>query len=190
MTVISTNLFYRPVLFLLAFLYSALTSWVNGFITAKVMKYFGATDWLFAAISAAVVFPALTYAILLAVDCVEYSMKSAARTPPLTIFILGLLWICISVPICFNGAYTAFKQERPKSSIQVNQMRRRIPEQQWYLKRRVILPIFGAIIFGSIFGEFQYVMKSVWRSYMYAMYGFLFVNVQLLTLIVSLLSIL
>jgi transmembrane 9 superfamily protein 2/4 len=69
-------------------------------------------------------------------------------------------------------------------------MRRRIPEQPWYLKRRVILPLFGAIIFGSIFGEFQYVMKSVWRSYMYAMYGFLFVNVQLLTLIVSLLSIL
>lgn len=120
MTVISTNLFFRPVLFLLAFLYSALTSWVNGFTTAKVMKYFGATDWLFAAISAAVVFPALTYAILLAVDCVEYAMRSTARTPPLTIFILGILWICISVPLCFNGAYTAFKQERPKSSIRVN----------------------------------------------------------------------
>lgn len=52
-----------------------------------------------------------------------------------------------------------------------------------------MLPIFGAIIFGSIFGEFQYVMRSVWRSYMYAMYGFLFVNLQLLTLIISLLSI-
>ena len=68
-------------------------------------------------------------------------------------------------------------------------MRRRIPEQPWYLDQRIILPIFGAIIFGSVFGEFQYVMKSVWRSYLYAMYGFLFINLQLLTMIISLLSI-
>jgi hypothetical protein len=32
-------------------------------------------------------------------------------------------------------------------------------------------------------------MKSVWRSYLYAMYGFVFVNLQLLTIIISLLSI-
>lgn len=69
-------------------------------------------------------------------------------------------------------------------------MRRRIPEQPLYVRRRIVWPVFGAVIFGSIFGEFQYVMKSVWRSYLYAMFGFLFVNLQLLTLIVVLVSIL
>lgn len=51
------------------------------------------------------------------------------------------------------------------------------------------MPIFGAIIFGSVFAEFQYVMKSMWREYMYAMFGFLFINLHLLVIVVSLLSI-
>ena len=32
-------------------------------------------------------------------------------------------------------------------------------------------------------------MKSVWHSYLYAMFGFLFINMQLLTIVVCLLSI-
>ena len=38
--------------------------------------------------------------------------------------------------------------------------------------------------------EFRYVLTSVWRSYLYAMFGFLFVNLSLLMLVVGLVSIL
>jgi hypothetical protein len=120
MTIVSINVFFRPVLFLLAFIYSALTAWVNGFTTAKIMKYFGASDWCFAAFASAACFPVYMMSILLAVDCIEYVMKSSSTTPPLTVFVLGVLWMCIAIPLNFNGAYTAFRQDRPKSSIRVN----------------------------------------------------------------------
>jgi len=109
MTIVSINVFFRPVLFLLAFIYSALTAWINGYTTAKLMKFFGASDWFFAAISSAVCFPIYIFTILIAVDCIEYAMKSSSSTPPLTVLVLCILWMCIAVPINFQGAYVAFK---------------------------------------------------------------------------------
>lgn len=183
------NVFFRPYLFFLTFFYSACTSWVNGYVTGKIMKAFGGTEWCFAAFASIVVFPTYVVAIFVSVDMIEYLKMSSSRTAPLTIIGLGLLWLVLAVPLCCLGAQRAFASEKMQSNIHVNQLRRKIPELPFMLKRRFALPIFGAVIFGSVFGEFQYVMKSVWRSYMYAMFGFLFVNLHLLVAVVSLLSI-
>lgn len=183
------NVFYRPYLFFLAFIYSACTAWLNGYITAVTMKAFGGTEWLFAALASIVVFPTFVIAIFTAVDMIEYLKMSASRTPPFTILGLGVLWLLFAAPLCCLGAQRAFGSEKLDSKIRVNQLRRKIPELPLILKRRIAMPIFGAIIFGSVFGEFQYVMKSVWREYMYAMFGFLFINLHLLVIVVSLLSI-
>ena len=67
-----SNKFFRPFLFVLAFIYSAMTAWVNGFFTAKAMKFFGATDWCFAAFASAMTFPMYLFAILIAVDFIEF----------------------------------------------------------------------------------------------------------------------
>jgi transmembrane 9 superfamily member 2/4 len=126
--------------------------------------------------------------MLLSVDFIEYIRKSAPKTAPLTVLGLSVLWLLLAIPASFYGAKIGFghkKLERKK----VNSIRRNIPMLPLYLRRRFTLPVFGAVIFGSIFGEFQYVMKSVWRSQMYAMFGFLLVNLHLLVVIVGLLSI-
>ena len=113
------NVFFRPVLFVFAFILSAITSWFNGFLTAKVMKQFGATDWCFAAFST-IVFPIYLFGMLLLVDVIEFLKKSSAKTPPVTIFIFGLLYMCISMPLCFYGAHVAFRQEKLTTKIKVN----------------------------------------------------------------------
>ena len=179
---------FRPIVLVMVFGYSALTSWFNGFASGKVMKFFGATDWSFAACAAAVCFPFYSVSIFMSVDIVEFMKKAANTTPPILVFLLSFIWLLLAVPLSINGSYASFKQERAKS-LRVNSMKRRIPDLPWYLDERIALPIFGAIIFASIFGEFQYVMKSVWRSQLYAMFGFLLINVQLMTIIVGLLSI-
>lgn len=133
MTVAMTNVFFRPFLFALAFIYSAGTAWFNGFFTAKAMKFFGATDWCFAACASAMILPLYMFSILIAVDVIEYFKRSSSGMPPFLVVCLAMAWMCLSVPLAFNGAYTGFKQEKVKSSIRSNPLKRRIPEQPWYL---------------------------------------------------------
>jgi hypothetical protein len=68
----STSMFFRPFLFLCAFIYSALTGFANGWVTGKVMKFYGATDWLFAASASSVIFPIYLFCCLMAVDLIEW----------------------------------------------------------------------------------------------------------------------
>ncbi len=53
----------------------------------------------------------------------------------------------------------------------------------------VQMPTLGAIQFLCIFVEFIYIWNSVWRSSLDAMFGSLLVNMMLLVLVVSELSI-
>lgn len=100
-TVATLNVFFRPILFILAFVYSALTAWVNGFATAKVMKFFGATEWFFAAFCSAICFPVYLVSMLVTVDIIEYVKKSSVSTPPVTVLVLGVLWGFIAIPLSF-----------------------------------------------------------------------------------------
>ena len=168
-----------------------MTSYVNGYITANVMKFFGATDWCFAAIFSATIFPIYCFFIFLAVDLIEYLKHSAFETPPLTIILLGALWCSIAIPLSFRGAYSAFHAEKGKNPLRVSRITKtKVPDMPTWLEQRFTIPYYGAIIFGSIFIEFKYVMDSVWGSQIYAMYGYLLLNSVLLTIIISLLSIL
>lgn len=151
--VATTNVYYRPMIFMITFLYSALTSWANGSLTAIVMKYFGATDWLFSAFASAICLPAYLFSILVIVDIIEYVEHASNRQPPWSLICMGAVWLCIAVPVSFAGAHYGFRQ--PKlTTIKVNSLQRKRPELPCYLKRRYLMPIFGLIIFASVFGEF------------------------------------
>jgi transmembrane 9 superfamily member 2/4 len=187
--VVLGNKFMRPLLFLNAYIYSALTAWVNGFITAKVMKFFGSSDWCFAAMASGMTFPCYLMGTFLLVDIISWTEKSSQTVPFTSVLLYMFVWCAIAMPASFYGSYRGFLGNPTKPAVKVDALPRRIPPQPWYLDYRITVPIFGAIIFGSIFGEFQYIMNSVWHSYMYAMYGFLFFNLQLLCIVISLLSV-
>ena len=53
----------------------------------------------------------------------------------------------------------------------------------------MVVPIFGAVIFGTVFVEFKYIWESVWGQYMYGMFGFLTVNFLLMAVVIALLAI-
>ena len=54
----------------------------------------------------------------------------------------------------------------------------------------IIGPVFGLIQFASMYAEFSYLFDSIFRAQMYAMFGFLLLNLILQIAIISLLSIL
>ena len=76
-----------------------------------------------------------------------------------------------------------------KPPVKINIVPRRIPPQPWYNEFVLQFPACGALIFATICIEFSYVMDSVWNSYMYAMFGFLYVNLFLMAAVIAMLAI-
>lgn len=52
----------------------------------------------------------------------------------------------------------------------------------------IIAPVFGAIQFASMYAEFSYLVDSIFRHHMYAMFGFLLLNFCMLVVVIALLS--
>jgi hypothetical protein len=58
------------------FSYMIMGGFLNGYLTARGMKFFGATEWRFAASVSAFILPIYIVATLLLVDVIEYFEKS------------------------------------------------------------------------------------------------------------------
>jgi hypothetical protein len=51
--------------------------YLNGFCTASMMKYFGASDWKLAASSSAFILPSSIVVVIVLVDFIEYFEKAS-----------------------------------------------------------------------------------------------------------------
>ena len=72
----------------------------------------------------------------------------------------------------------------------MNPIKRTLPLVPWYLRRPAIIGLYGPVIFATIGFEFNYLMDSIWRSYMiYAMFGILFVSLVMMVATIASLSI-
>ena len=67
---------------------------------------------------------------------------------------------------------------------------REIPAVPWYLRQWAIVCLYGPVIFGTIFFEMDYIMDSVWRSYMiYGMFVILLISLVMMAVTIVSLSI-
>jgi len=58
----------------------------------------------------------------------------------------------------------------------IGKVARPIPPQPYHMSIVVLAPIFGFIQFACMYAEFSYLLDSIFRSHMYAMFGFLLIN--------------
>ena len=70
------NPYFRYYNFVNAFFILTVGGYFNGFCTAMIMRYFGATDWKLAASSSAFILPTSIVAVFLIVDLIEYFEKA------------------------------------------------------------------------------------------------------------------
>lgn len=100
----------------------------------------------------------------------------------------AIAWIVLSVPMAHMGAYVGFSTDYDFLSkefpYKAEIRKRAIPKQPWYFNSWTC-PIAGAVIFGSVIFEFQYVLDSVWRSNIYLMFGILLGNLLILSIVCS-----
>mmetsp|Transcript_47326 Transcript_47326/g.62610 ORF Transcript_47326/g.62610 Transcript_47326/m.62610 type:complete len:262 (-) Transcript_47326:72-857(-) len=168
----------------------ALWGFLNGYTTSRTLKFFGTTDWNFSAIVAAFTLP-LFISVTLGF---ELALAWLTRTALRYSFKANLLrivgWYLLNGSMCYLGAYRGYMQKAVQIPSPVGTVRRPIPAMPYHMSILVVAPVLGFIQFASMYAEFSYLLDSVFRSHMYAMFGFLLLNMIMQVLIVSLLAIL
>lgn len=162
----------------------------NGYVTARTMRFFGATEWRFAASVAAFCLPCYIAITLILVDFIEYFEKSDQLFPFTSIAFVSFFWVLCNVPASYLGAYRGFESNDDKPPCKVSAVRRPIPNQKWYIGEKFSIVICGFIIFSTVASELHYVVTSVWRSQIIGMFFFSFLTLNLLVCVVALISVL
>jgi len=146
-----------------------------GYYSARTYKMFGEHDWKKNTLITSSLFPGTCFMIFFVLNCFIAGEKSSGAVPFGTMFAILVLWFGISVPLVFLGAWFGYRKDPPELPTKVNQLRRDIPQQPWYMQQRFSVLVGGVLPFGAVFIEVFFIMSSVWLHRFYYMFGFLFI---------------
>jgi len=91
-----------------------------------------------------------------------WAKGSSQAIPFGTMFAIFAMWVFISVPLCYAGAFFGFRKEAITLPVRTNPLPRHIPPQPWYLSAVLSTFIGGVLPFGAVFIELYFVMSSIW----------------------------
>lgn len=101
---------------------------LNGYLTTRIMRYFGADDWGFAASAASLALPSYCCANFIIVDLLDWWSRSSAAFPVTTLFMYGSLWLILNVPCAYYFSYFGYTTSTDKPPCKVSIVRKTIPE--------------------------------------------------------------
>lgn len=160
----------------------------------RTLKVFGQVrKWKKNAIAASFIFPFLIVSHVFAIDILELNEGSHEEFTILTTIKFTLVWLLISVPATYYGAYRGMiKQDGDAEELanRRNSIPRLVPlGQPKYMNILFLSIVSGATIWASFCVAIRYMWLSVWRAELYAMFGYMLIFSILLIIIISELSI-
>jgi len=162
---------------------------VAGYTAARLCKMLKVQNWKRCAGMTAFLFPGIVVLIFLIVNTGLISVNSTGAVPFPTLLALFALWIGISTPLVFIGAYYGYKADTIEAPVRTNQIPRQIPEQIWYMQQIPVIFMGGVLPFGAVFIELFFILYSIWQHQFYYMFSFLFIVFFILVLTCSEISI-
>jgi len=156
-----------------------------GYQSARLYKSFGGEKWKSNVILTANICPGIIFTLFFIMNLVLWAKGSSAAIPFTTLLALVALWMGVSVPLTFVGAYFGFKKRPIEFPVRTNQIPRQIPEQTFYTKPIPGILMGGVLPFGCIFIQLFFILNSIWSSQMYYMFGFLFLVFLILVITCS-----
>merc|ERR1719335_567644 len=85
----------------------------------------------------------------------------------LTILVLFLLWVTISAPMVFVGAFIGLKASTIEVPTKTKQIARVIPEAPWHMNSGITILMGGVLPFGSVCIELAFIMSALWLHQIY-----------------------
>jgi transmembrane 9 superfamily protein 2/4 len=107
---------------------------VSGYHSSRLFKSFRGNSWRRNAFFTAITVPALVFLAILFANFFLWGEGSSRAIPFSTLLALTAMWIGISLPLVYIGAYMGFKKPPYDNPCRTNQIPRLIPEQQWINK--------------------------------------------------------
>ena len=126
------NPYLKLIFVVQSFLTLSIGGMANGYLSAKMMRYFGAKKWRYAAIAASFILPVCLFIIFSIVDIIEWIESSSNYQPFTFVIAFALIWIIFTVPITYIGIYYGFTSNTVSPPCKVNAFRRQIPTQPLY----------------------------------------------------------
>lgn len=145
-----------------------------GYVSARIYKSFGGEKWKSNVILTSTLCSGIVFALFFVMNLVLWSKGSSAAVPFGTLVGLLALWLLVSVPLTFVGAFFGFRKRALEHPVRTNQIPRLIPEQSLYTQPLPCIVMGGVLPFGCIFIQLFFILNSLWSSQMYYMFGFLF----------------
>jgi transmembrane 9 superfamily member 2/4 len=153
---------------------------VAGYVSARVYKMFKGEDWRTTTFMSGMVFPGVSFAVFFSVNFLLWYVDSSAAVSFSAMAILLLLWVGISIPLVYVGAYRGYAKEAIEFPVRVHHIPRQVPRQPWYSRTIVSAMIGGILPFGAVSTELVFLMGSIWHHQFYYLFGFLFLVLLIL----------
>lgn len=167
-----------------------LASVVAGYVSARAyafMEY--KTSRRRVTWGAAFLFPGISFTMFLLLNILVSFTGSSGAVPFMTLFLLFFLWLGLSVPLVFTGAYVGYLRKPASHPVRTNQIPRQIPRRHWLFRPAVYVPMGGLLPFGSIFMELVFSLNAVSQGSIYYFYGALMAVLAVLVVTCAELSI-
>ncbi|XP_044751454.1 transmembrane 9 superfamily member 2 [Coccinella septempunctata] len=145
-----------------------------GYTSARIYKSFGGEKWKSNVLLTSMLCSGIVFGLFFVMNLVLWSKGSSAAIPFSTLVGLLSMWLLVSVPLTFVGAFFGFRKRPLEHPVRTNQIPRLIPEQSVYTQPLPGIVMGGILPFGCIFIQLFFIMNSIWSWHMYYMFGFLF----------------
>ena len=148
---------------------------VAGYVSARIYKTFKGKSWYMNTIMTAFLFPGFSFAIFFIINLVAKKNESSDAVPYWTVALLMFLFLGLSVPLTFVGAYIGYSRDAIDFPVNTTGIPRQIPDQPFFLWYPCTVVICGIVPYGSCIIELHEIMASVWQEQLYYIFGFLFI---------------
>jgi len=144
-----------------------------GYSSAFLHKTLKGVEWKQNIILTSCLMPGVIFAVFFLLNFFIWAEQSSAAVPFGTMFALLVLWLGISVPLIFLGAYFGYRRKNVDFPVRINQIPRQVPEQVWYMRPAFSIVVGGVLPFGAVFIELFFILSSIWLHQFYYVFGFL-----------------
>lgn len=164
----------RGSLMTFALVFYVLFGIVAGYVSARVYKTMEGLNWKTNILMTSFLIPGIVFGVFFVTNLMLWGKGSSAAVPFGTLLALLCLWLFISIPLTFVGAYFGFRADRIQPPVRTNQIPRQVPEQTMYTKPLPGMLMGGILPFGCIFIQLFFILNSIWSHEVFYMFGFLF----------------
>ncbi|KAA8492504.1 Transmembrane 9 superfamily member 7 [Porphyridium purpureum] len=160
-------------------IFMALSSAIAGYSGASLYETLEGTRKRTVTSLIAFGFSGLAFSIFFLMNVLAVFLHSTDAVPFFTLLLLVALWLLVSVPLTYIGAFFGYKAAKVEFPCRVNTVPREIRKYS-DIPPFVFCLLSGVLPFGVIFIQLVFILNSLWSGQLFYMFGFMAVVLILL----------